>query len=64
VAAATGALLALFGVIHAPAVGFAEGSSLLFTLAYLMMSAMFVLKHFLDSRETVAATVQESSKTA
>jgi AGZA family xanthine/uracil permease-like MFS transporter len=32
---------------------------LLFTLAYLMMSAMFVVKHFLDSRETVAATVQE-----
>ncbi|VTR57661.1 Permeases [Serratia fonticola] len=64
VAAATGALLALFGVIHAPAVGFAEGSSLLFTLAYLMMAAMFVLKHFLDSRETVAAAVQEPTKTA
>jgi AGZA family xanthine/uracil permease-like MFS transporter len=54
IAAAVGALLALFGVIHAPVVGFAEGSSLTFVLAYLMMSGMFVLKHFLDSREAVS----------
>ncbi len=51
VAAAGGAILALFGAIHAPTVGFAEGSSLMFVTAYLMMGAMFVLKHFLDSRE-------------
>jgi len=56
VAAAVGALLALFGVIHAPVVGFAEGSSLTFVLAYLMMSGMFVLKHVLDSREAASAT--------
>ncbi len=62
VAAAVGALLALFGVIHAPVVGFAEGSSLTFVTAYLMMSGMFVVKHFLDSREvaSAAAPVSES----
>jgi hypothetical protein len=49
VAAAVGALLALFGVIHAPVVGFAEGSSLMFVTAYLMMGGMFVVKHVLDS---------------
>ncbi|SAD57151.1 xanthine/uracil/vitamin C permease [Enterobacter hormaechei] len=48
VAAAGGALLALFGVIHAPVVGFAEGSSLMFVTAYLMMGGMFVVKHVLD----------------
>ena len=55
VAAAGGALLALFGVIHAPVVGFAEGSSLMFVTAYLMMGGMFVVKHFLDSREVTSA---------
>jgi len=49
VAAAGGALLALFGVIHAPVVGFAEGSSLMFVTAYLMMGGMFVVKHVLDT---------------
>ena len=48
IAAAGGALLALFGVIHAPVVGFAEGSSLMFVTAYLMMGGMFVVKHVLD----------------
>ena len=43
------ALLALFGVIHAPVVGFAEGSSLMFVTAYLMMGGMFVVKHVLDT---------------
>ncbi|MNP50112.1 hypothetical protein D3C76_1443550 [compost metagenome] len=62
IAAAVGALLALFGVIHAPVVGFAEGSSLMFVTAYLMMSGMFVVKHIMDSREVAqaAAPVSES----
>ncbi|MOA47456.1 hypothetical protein D3C78_1700940 [compost metagenome] len=55
IAAAVGALLALFGVIHAPVVGFAEGSSLTFVTAYLMMSGMFVVKHVLESREAARA---------
>lgn len=58
-----GALLSLFGVIHSPAVGFAEGSSMMFVVAYLMMSGMFVLKHVLDSREAVTAPEQEPTKT-
>jgi len=58
--AAVGALLALFGVIHAPVVGFAEGSSLTFVLAYLMMSGMFVVKHVLDSREAASAAAPVS----
>ena len=57
VAAAVGALLALFGVIHAPVVGFAEGSSLMFVTAYLMMGGMFVVKHFLDSREAASTEI-------
>ncbi len=60
IAAAVGALLALFGVIHAPVVGFAEGSSLTFVLAYLMMSGMFVVKHVLDSREAASAAAPVS----
>jgi len=57
VAAAVGALLALFGVIHAPMVGFAQGSSLMFVTAYLMMGAMFVVKHVLDRREAASEVV-------
>lgn len=34
--------------------GFAEGSSLMFVTAYLMMGGMFVVKHVLDSRETAS----------
>ncbi|ELN8649658.1 xanthine permease, partial [Escherichia coli] len=63
IAASFGALLSLFGVIHSPAVGFAEGSSIVFVVAYLMMLAMFALKHVIDSRETVAASEQEETKT-
>jgi hypothetical protein len=52
-------------VIHAPVVGFAEGSSLMFVTAYLMMGGMFVVKHVLDSREAASAatgTVPEGRK--
>ncbi|POS20017.1 xanthine permease [Escherichia coli] len=63
IAASFGALLSLFGVIHSPAVGFAEGSSIVFVVAYLMMLAMFALKHVIDSRETMAASEQEETKT-
>ena len=62
VAAAGGALLALFGVIHAPVVGFAEGSSLMFVTAYLMMGGMFVVKHVLDSREAASAATGTVAK--
>jgi AGZA family xanthine/uracil permease-like MFS transporter len=62
VAAAVGALLALFGVIHAPVVGFAEGSSLMFVTAYLMMGGMFVVKHVLDSREAASAATGTVAK--
>lgn len=64
IAAAGGALLSLFGVIHSPAVGFAEGSSLMFVMAYLMMGGMFVIKHVLDSREAVTALEQQPTKTS
>ena len=50
-------------MIHSPALGFAEGSSIVFVVAYLMMLAMFALKHVIDSRETVAASEQEETKT-
>ncbi|MGS6264301.1 xanthine permease, partial [Enterobacter asburiae] len=48
VAAAVRALLPLFRVIQAPVVGFAEGSSLMFVTAYLMMGGMVVVNHVLD----------------
>ncbi|NIF22770.1 MULTISPECIES: hypothetical protein [Pantoea] len=62
IAAACGAFLALLGIIHAPALGLAQGTSMLFVIAYLMMAAMLVVKHFLDSRET--AVTQPADKTA
>jgi AGZA family xanthine/uracil permease-like MFS transporter len=62
VAAAFGALLALFGVIHAPIVGFAQGSSMMFVTAYLMMGAMFVVKHVLDRREAATQAVAPVSE--
>lgn len=72
IAAAVGALLSLFGIIHAPAVGFAQGTSLTFVIAYLMMAALFVLKYLLDKREVTVdtdpvvssntATVQQADK--
>ncbi|WDO03188.1 hypothetical protein C3Y05_006105 [Aeromonas allosaccharophila] len=65
IAAAVGALLALFGVIHSPAVGFAEGSSPMFALAYLMMVAVFVVKHVFESREeALSVSTQDLAKTA
>ncbi|MNY24550.1 hypothetical protein D3C86_1582740 [compost metagenome] len=65
VAAAVGALLALFGVIHAPVVGFAVGSAPMFALAYLMMAAVFVVKHVLESRkEALSVSTQDLAKTA
>jgi AGZA family xanthine/uracil permease-like MFS transporter len=57
IAAAVGALLALFGVIHSPAVGFAPPGSLMFVTAYLMMGGMFVVKHVLDRREAADEVV-------
>lgn len=47
-----GAILVLFGVIHSPAVGFAQGTSLWFVTAYLMVSVLFVVKHVLNRRES------------
>ena len=44
-------------MIHAPMVGFAQGSSLMFVTAYLMMGAMFVVKHVLDRREAASEVV-------
>ncbi|PJG57871.1 xanthine permease [Aeromonas cavernicola] len=50
VSASVGALLSLFGIIHAPMVGFSKGNSLLFVVAYLMMAALFVVKQVIDQR--------------
>ena len=55
IAAATGALLCLFGVIHSPSVGFAQAASMQFVYAYLMMAAIFVLKHYMDARDAAPA---------
>ncbi len=59
IAAAFGALLVLFGVIHTPTVGFAQVSAMQFVYAYLIIAAIFVLKHVLNER---AATSTASSE--
>lgn len=65
IAAAVGALLVFFGVIHSPVVGIATGTALMFVYAYLMMAALFVVKHFMDSREqSVEPEAEKVSKSA
>ena len=61
IAAAFGALLVLFGIIHSPSVGFAKGTSMMFVYAYLMMAALFVLKHYLDSRNATPAVAEPAT---
>lgn len=60
IAAGVGAILVLFGIIHAPAVGFAQPALMVFVYAYLMMAAMFILKHFLDSRDPQPKLAEEA----
>ena len=62
IAAAVGAVLVFFGIIHSPAVGIATGSTLMFVYAYLMMAALFVIKHFLDGRQTVEQQQAEKAE--
>lgn len=61
ISAAVGSVLALFGVIHAPVVGFAQGPSMMFVYAYLMMAVMFVIKHFIDSKQAAADSTPGSA---
>lgn len=49
--AAIAAVLSLFGIIHAPTVGFAQDALMPFVYAYLMVAALFVYKHFTDLRD-------------
>lgn len=50
VSAGFGALLSVTGFIHAPTVGIAQDASMKFVYAYLMLSALFVYKHFADKK--------------
>ena len=50
IASAVGAVLVLFGVIHTPSVGFAQANAMQFVYAYLMISAIFILKHVLNQK--------------
>jgi len=51
VAALVGGFLTLFGVIHAPTVGFAQPHAMPLVYAYCMIAGVFVLKHYLNLRE-------------
>ena len=51
VAALVGGFLTLFGVIHAPVVGFAQPQAMPLVYAYCMIAGVFVLKHYLNLRE-------------
>ncbi len=64
VAAAVGALLCLFGVIHSPSVGFAQEASMQFVFGYLMIAAVFVLKHYLNAKEEAAPSADALKKQA
>lgn len=57
ISGAGGALLVLFGVIHSPSVGFAQGTSLWFVAAYFMVSGVFILRHVLNQREAAPGAV-------
>lgn len=61
IAGGMGALLAMFGIIHSPTVAFLQGSSGQFVLAYSMIAALFVLKYFLDKKESKLPSVQQKS---
>ncbi|MFJ9499199.1 SulP family inorganic anion transporter [Brevibacillus centrosporus] len=60
IAGVTGSVLSLFGIIHAPTVGFAQASSMQFVYAYLMVAAIFVVKHMMD-RNAPQNQLQESN---
>lgn len=62
IAAAVGALLVFFGIIHSPMVGIAQGSALMFVYAYLMMAGLFVMKYFLDKGKTVEQQQSEKAE--
>lgn len=46
------AILSIFGIIHAPTVGFAQPASMQFVYAYLMVSGLFLVKYFMDRKKT------------
>lgn len=48
------AALSLFGIIHAPVVGFAQEPLMQFVYAYLMVAALFVYKYFADRNDPAA----------
>ncbi len=62
IAGATGSILSLFGIIHAPTVGFAQAPSMQFVYAYLMVAAIFVGKHMLDQRSPQAHLQETNAK--
>ena len=51
IAALGGALLTIFGVIHAPSVGFAQPHAMPIVYGYCMIAGIFALKHYLNQRE-------------
>lgn len=57
VAAIVGAVLVLFGVIHAPTVGFAQPAAMPLVYAYLMIAGVFLLKHYLNQRSEITEAV-------
>ena len=50
-AALAGGVLALFGVIHAPTVGFAQPQSMPLVYGYCMVAGLFLLKQYMNQRE-------------
>lgn len=62
IAGATGSVLSLFGIIHAPTVGFAQAPSMQFVYAYLMVAAIFVGVHMLDQNSPQAKLQEMDAK--
>ncbi len=51
VSALAGAILVAFGVIHTPSVGWLPPDSVQFIISYLMIAAIFGIKHYANERE-------------
>ncbi len=64
VSALVGAVLVLFGVIHAPSVGFAQASVMPLVYSYVMIACVFVLKHYLNQRDEAKAPVSADKASA
>ncbi len=59
IASLVAAVLSFVGFIHAPSVGIAQAMSMKYVYGYLLVSGLFVLKHFLDQSRVAVPEAQQ-----